>query len=432
MSLRTNGPDRKRGWPWWLIPRSCDLVSSLLYLGVLGAFLYNLAQRNSYQSRWWEILLMVSSIIVLLTVDRLEYGLFGEEAPARVTVSLLFTRMIFIEAVAWLDHFDLSPFLYLVVPYLAWMSFGNRVGYWFAGLAWGAYVVEHLLIDPDWLTHPEEVHYLGIFSLGLIFVMTMAHMVMKEKASRTRAEQLFGALENSHHQLKRYAEQVAELATAKERNRLARDIHDSLGHYLTVINVQLEMALAIRGKSPREADQAISNAKRLASDALQDVRRSVGTLRSGQEGFSCASAVTALVEHVRTSQFDADLHITGSEAGFSQQGLIALYRAAQEGLTNVQKHAGTAHARVELVFETHSARLCMSDNGCGFEQTHHQDTRSERTKSYGLQGLQERLELVGGLLQIKSSPGAGTTLVVTVPKDPLAHHLPARIQAQRG
>jgi signal transduction histidine kinase len=88
----------------------------------------------------------------------------------------------------------------------------------------------------------------------------------KEKASRTRAEELFAELEASHRQLKEYAGQVAELATTRERNRLARDIHDTPGHFLTVINVQLEKALAYRETKPQEAGEAISSVKRLADE----------------------------------------------------------------------------------------------------------------------------------------------------------------------
>lgn len=115
----------------------------------------------------------------------------------------------------------------------------------------------------------------GPFDLivGIILVITIARVVAKEKASRARAEEL-------HRQLQAYAGQIAELATTRERNRLARSIHDTLGHYLTVINVQLEKSLAVRDKKPREADQAVSDAKRVAREALQEVRQSVGALRA--------------------------------------------------------------------------------------------------------------------------------------------------------
>ena len=110
-----------------------------------------------------------------------------------------------------------------------------------------------------------------------------------------------------------------------------------------MINVQLEKAQAFRDKDPRAADQAIIDAKRLASEALQDIRSSVGALRTQQELFSCSEAITALVKQVGNGQFSTGLKIEGSEEGFSKQVLLTLYRAAQEGLTNIQKHARAAH-----------------------------------------------------------------------------------------
>jgi DNA-binding NarL/FixJ family response regulator len=118
------------------------------------------------------------------------------------------------------------------------------------------YLVKLWLRAPDWYIDGRIDNNFIIFTLGLIFAITMARTVIKEKESRVRAEQLLTELEASHQQLKTYSEQVAELATTRERNRLARDIHDTLGHYLTVINVQLEKALAFRKRDPHEADLA--------------------------------------------------------------------------------------------------------------------------------------------------------------------------------
>jgi signal transduction histidine kinase len=241
--------------------------------------------------------------------------------------------------------------------------------------------------------------------------------VNKEKASRARAEELLAELEVSHQQLKDYAGQVAELATTRERNRLARDIHDSLGHYLAVINVQLEKALAFRAKKPREADQAVSDAKQLASEALQDVRRSVSALRAAGELPELIPSLATLVERVRSDHCLVELHIEGSEDGFSKPGLLTLYRAAQEGLTNIQKHAGASHAWIELHFGEQEATLSLRDNGRGFDPLGQQHLQPGREGGYGLQGLQERLELVGGSLKVESVLGAGTSLRVTVPRD---------------
>jgi len=410
---------RQRGWTWVLAPKPFDLVSSSLYIGVLFSDLYFSCDCNF---TWTHVMLIACTILILLSIDRVEYWFYGEDTPAASAAALLLARVILIEYVAQLDNFDLSPFLYLIPPFLAAQYFGNRAGYLLAALAWMTYLVKLWLRAPDWYIDGRIDNNFIIFTLGLIFAITMARTVIKEKESRVRAEQLLTELEASHQQLKTYSEQVAELATTRERNRLARDIHDTLGHYLTVINVQLEKALAFRKRDPHEADLAVSDAKHLASEALQDVRSSVGALRATDEKFSFSSAIESLVDRVRGDTLAVEVDIAGKEAGFSKQALITLYRAAQEGLTNVQKHAKASSVCVDIHFMESEANLSLSDNGCGFDLSLLHSRQPGQDGQYGLQGVQERLETVGGHLQVVSHPGKGTQLFVTVPKDMLTGH----------
>ena len=412
-------PYRRRGWTWWLIPKPFDLVSSLLYIGVLVPYIYSFATQSGYHPPLavWQAALMTVTSVALLAVDRIEYFFYGDETPRRAAIFLLLTRIVFIEVLCWLDQFRFTPFLYLIVIFLACLYFGELVGYGMALLAWIVYFVKHMFYNPEWLSDGTEVHYLVLFTVGIVLAITIARVVTKEKASRTRAEELLAELEVSHRQLKEYAGQVADLATTRERNRLARDIHDTLGHYLTVINVQLEKALAFRDKKPEEADQAISDAKRLASEALQDVRRSVGALRTTQELPEFTPSLNELVERVQSESRTVELNIEGDENSFSKQKLLVLYRAVQEGLTNAQKHAGASHIWIDLHFGEQEATLLLRDNGRGFDTTSWQMGGSERDGGYGLQGVRERLELVGGSLQVESAPGQGTELRVTFPKN---------------
>lgn len=253
-----------------------------------------------------------------------------------------------------------------------------------------------------------------IFILILAFILSIAYRARREQANRLRVERLLHDLEVSHRQLQAYAEKVAGLAAIEERNRLARDIHDGLGHYLTVINVQLEKAMAFRDRAPEVADQAVRDAKRLAGEALQDVRRSVYSLRNSEEPFSLVQAVTGLVDNMRRSQFSVDMKIEGSEEGFSHQSLMTLYRAAQESLTNVKKHAQASHTTMSLELGDQQASLCISDDGQGFDT----GILHEATPYFGLRGVRERLELVGGTLELDSIPGKGTRLTITVPRNP--------------
>jgi signal transduction histidine kinase len=424
--VATKRPHQERSWTWWLMPRPFYLVSTAIYLGVFIPFLFNFASGSKYDGELWRLLLMIFSIALLFALDRLEYWRYGEETPTRAAIVLLVTRILLYEVVAWVDLSEFSPFLAVYLPILGFLYFGSVVAYGLALLACVDYAIHHLVNTSGWLTNPTEIHYDILFILALVFALTMAQVLIREKAIRTRSEHLLAQLreahrelEEAHQQLRAYAEQVEELATTKERNRLARDIHDSLGHYLTIINVQLEKALTFRELTPQEADQAVRDAKRLASEALQDVRRSVSTLREMQETFAFTPAVTDLVERLHNSQLSIELSIEGSEDGYSKQALMTLYRAVQEGLTNIQKHAGATSVQVETQFGDAFATLCLRDNGRGFEPETLATLRPGREGSYGLQGVRERLEMVGGSLQMESRPGEGTCLLVTIQKEPL-------------
>ncbi len=418
MIQRTDG--QRRYWTWWFIPRPFDVVSSFLYPSVLGMYFYNLFSNcdcKGIMRSWQAIVLIIIATVLLLCIDRVEYWRYGEETPHRVAIALLIARVILIETVSQIDHFSFSAFLYLIIPLLACLYFRMRAGYALAAAALLLYIVKHILHRFSFNT-VDEIENLFIFTIGLVFVLMMARAVLTERASRARAEQLLAALELSHQQLQRYSEQAADLAATRERNRLARDIHDTLGHYLTVINVQLEKAQAFRRKKPEEADRAVGDARRLASEALQDVRRSVGTLRQTEELFAFWPSLNALIEQFRSEHYQLILHVEGDEEGFSKQRLLTLYRVVQEGLTNIRKHAQAQNVQFDLCFGEQEASLSLHDDGRGFDSAMRHD-------GYGLQGIQERLEIIGGTLTIESEgthangngKTAGTWLKVVVPKD---------------
>jgi signal transduction histidine kinase len=372
---------------------------------------------------------MTGAIVLFFALDRMEYRLFGEETPLRAALILFVIRVLLYEGVAWSDDYRYSLLLTLFLPLLGLWYFGSLVGVELAILACIDYAFHQMANIPNWVSDPNNLQSDIVFLIALGFTLAVGQVLVRERASRTRSESLYAELdeahqdlEEAHQQLRLYAGQVEELATAKERNRLAREIHDGLGHYLTIINVQLEKALSYRDRNPDEEEQAVRAAKRLASEALQDVRHSVSTLRATEDAFDLIPALHLLVERLRSAQLAVELRIEGSEQGYSQQALMALYRAAQEGFTNIQKYAHAAVAELQVHFGEANATLRLSDDGLGFDLAQLSTLRPGREGSYGLQGVRERLELVGGTVQVKSDPGQGTSLYATVPKDPLAQN----------
>jgi len=262
---------------------------------------------------------------------------------------------------------------------------------------------------------PEQYVHLLPWVAGLCFIVGTTQLAKREQAARERSEVLLNELTAAHRQLQDYAAQAGQLATIEERNRIAREIHDSLGHYLTIINVQLETALALRDRDPARADRATGEAKRLASEALADVRRSVAALRpSALEGQSLRAAIEGQMAEFRAhSGLSVTLTIDGDETRCSQAAGLALYRAAQEGLTNIRKHAGASQVDLQLHFGPLATELIITDDGRGLPVA-----VAERPRDgggFGLTGLRERATVLGGTLELHTPQRGGTELRLTLP-----------------
>lgn len=244
---------------------------------------------------------------------------------------------------------------------------------------------------------------------AVAFVAIFMQVVLNEQRARAEVERLAAELSNANRQLREYAMQAEELATVRERNRLAREIHDSLGHYLTAVNIQIEAARAVLAQDAVRALDALSKAQTLTKEGLSEVRRSVAALRASPiENRSLAEAIEALAGECRAAGIPIELIIKGEPRPLSPQVELALYRAAQEGLTNVRKHARASRAEVRLDYtDAARVRLTVQDNGIGSD---------ELEGGFGLMGVRERVQLLGGQMTIRSAVGRGLTLDIELPE----------------
>ncbi|MGV9362141.1 sensor histidine kinase [Amycolatopsis sp. NPDC003731] len=298
-----------------------------------------------------------------------------ERRVARGPAAFLVARLVLFVAVAALDESGLSRVLFVLVPFAAYLTFGRTAGLVLGGLCLGVLAAGFALWVPGWYTDIDAVSDVLMFSVGLVLALAMADVAVRERRAAAR---------------------VAELSAAAERNRLARDIHDSLGHHLTAVSIQLEKAAAFAGRDPDVAERALADARRSVGHALEDVRTSVGTLRSG--GRSLVSALTEL---------GVALDVHGEEPGLDPATVTTLFRAAQEAVTNARRHGRTGRIRVSVTFGA-ATSLVVTDDGRGF------DPAAPRS-GFGLLGLRERAALVGGTVTVDSEPGRGTRVTVVVP-----------------
>jgi signal transduction histidine kinase len=195
----------------------------------------------------------------------------------------------------------------------------------------------------------------------------------------------------------------------EERNRIAREIHDSLGHSLTALNLQLETALKLWESNPGKAETFLATAKELGSKALKDVRQSVSTMRSNPlQEQSLERAIASLAENFHRSNSILPVYQINLEYSLPPEINTAIYRITQESLTNISKYACATEVKLELTTIRSNLRLIIQDNGRGF------DVR-QNTTGFGLHSMRDRTLALAGEFNINSTPGSGCKITVNIP-----------------
>src|SRR5215210_8316599 len=207
----------------------------------------------------------------------------------------------------------------------------------------------------------------------------------------------------------------AEIGAVEERNRLARELHDTLAQGLTATTLQLESADAMLDAGSEKVHESLRRALSLTRSNLEEARRSVLDLRAAPlEGRPLSEALKALVDRWEAETgVNARYGAVNGSRPLPPSVEAALYRICQEALTNVGRHAGAGHVTVWLVATPDRVRLVVQDDGRGF------DASAVPADRHGIVGMRERAEVLGGSLEVHSSPGAGTRIEATVPLEEL-------------
>lgn len=204
----------------------------------------------------------------------------------------------------------------------------------------------------------------------------------------------------------RLLERIRDLVVAEERARIAQDMHDSIGHHLTIIKIGLENAERFRERRPEAAWDEVRQTKDLTRQALAETRRWVRALRPlDLEGHVGSAALQRLARSFDGSGVTIDFQVDGEERPLNADAELVLYRVLQEGLTNVLRHSGAARVQVRLAFDKAMVTLAISDDGDG----------SDAEPGFGLTSLAERTEALGGTLHAHGTNEDGFELRAELP-----------------
>lgn len=261
-----------------------------------------------------------------------------------------------------------------------------------------------LIIDQSLLIVPNA----GIIlSRNIIFIQSatvIRRLLHVQQEQRT-------ALMEANAQLTRYALTAEELAISRERNRLSRELHDTLAHTLSAATVQLEAAQARWSSDSDKAYTAVEKTLKITREGLVETRRALRALRASPlESLGIERALQDLIALTQQrSRAEISLEMPSRLPALSPDSEQTLYRAAQEALENAVRHAQASHITVTIRRNEDSLVLSIHDDGIGFDATHIDYDR------FGLHGLQERARTIGGKAQVSSTPGRGTTVQMEIP-----------------
>jgi signal transduction histidine kinase len=250
--------------------------------------------------------------------------------------------------------------------------------------------------------------YAAAVSARMVSVTTaglgLAWLMQRQREQRA-------ALAEANQKLIQYASTTEHLAASQERNRLARELHDTLAHSLSGATVQLEAVQALWDVQPREARQMLDQALEATQNGLTEARRALGALRASpldDLGLSLAISDIAKSTAARSNlhlELDAQNHIENLPPEVEQ----CIYRVAQEAMANVARHAEAKALYVAVRHNAKTLTLTIADDGRGFDPAQVNDAH------YGLKGLRERAEMIGASLYVDSKLKTGTTIRLVVP-----------------
>lgn len=342
------------------------------------------------------------------------FGIMGLALPTKNnTQKIIYTGFEFwsIQLVSMGRGLRLFPLMYIILVARNCFVFEKIPRSLVTGLAYFCFSLEQIerfqyRRHPPFMP-PERAIFMGVtsaifFGLVLLFLQLSITAILAERKSREKL-----ALANA--KLRDYALRIEDVATLQERNRIAREIHDSLGHSLTVFNLHLEAALRLLSSDPQEAKALLQEAKQQGSKALKEVRQSVATLRSDPlQGKSLTDAIALLIEDVQRSTGITPKTQISLSSPLPKALKTAVYRILQESLTNICKYAEATKIKIQIHSTATVLQLQVRDNGKGFNL-------GTNTTGFGLQGMQERTKALGGKFKIETAPGKGCTIFVELP-----------------
>ncbi|MEX2970834.1 sensor histidine kinase [Streptomyces sp. C184] len=275
----------------------------------------------------------------------------------------------------------------------------------------------------DYARWPHDYGSGGTIATALVFLaIPFALAWVLGDSVRTRRA-YYAQLEERAAQLEKERDARAKVAVAAERARIARELHDVVAHNVSVMVVQADGAAYVLDAAPEQCGQALETISGTGRQALAEMRRLLGVLRTGEPGEDSGDRAPQpdvgrlddLIEQVRGAGLPVDFTVQGTPRPLSSGVELTAYRIVQEALTNTRKHGGPdVSARVRLVYGSDALDLLVEDDGRGAQHEVHEQGGADGL-GHGMIGMRERVGMVGGRLDAGPRPGGGFRISAVLP-----------------
>ena len=241
----------------------------------------------------------------------------------------------------------------------------------------------------------SNVSQMLFFLMVNMLILIIAAFAQHSKEEKEKKDILYRELLDTHKKLKEYTDELNRLSVIEERNRIARDLHDTLGHNMTALIMQLQMAEHYAKTNMGKTAEVLNNSLKTAKDSLSAIREVVETLR-GKESFSAKIKIKTLIdEFSEKTGAEIDLKISG-EIADDNPANSAMYHILQEGMTNAIRHGNASEIRINLTYSKEYIKFNIKDNGAG---------ALAMVEGFGMRGMRERVESFGGKIEFNSQEG---------------------------
>lgn len=382
------------------------------YLRNIAVFMIFMHIITQHIGAFGHMMVFLSTLIGLLVNDYLRHNSFLGNTSARYTGSLALSIVVG-SILACLAQGYTQIYIFILI-YEIVLYTGGKASRYLLMLQIGAfflidcrYIWENISTIFTAAFWEENAMDLGMSVLAMAFYILLLYFIKFQTTEKKKLQKLNEQLNESYKMLQEYSERIEELTVSKERNRVAQEIHDSLGHSLTALIMHLDFLEKIIEKDAQKSKELVIKTQDMARNSMKEVRKAVHALKEASKTGGLIDSINELKGNLEISQgIEIHYNIEGNIEEISPDLKNVLYRTIQESFTNGIKHGKATKFGVKLCISERTLRLEVIDNGQGC---------SSVKEGNGLQGIKSRIMILDGEVSYISNREAGFALSISIP-----------------